>query len=58
MSSVVVLDNRFCLNEKSFKIPIKLYYDTTDSVVVISYNDQEPGGINKNADVTNDQEPT
>ena len=41
---------------KKKKIPTKIDADTTDAVAGLNKNDQEPGGINKNSDVTCDQE--
>ena len=55
MYSVVVLDHRFFWITKTFKIPTKLYYDATDDVMGLNDNSQEPGGINKDTDVTDDQ---
>ena len=40
---------------KTFKMPTKIEYDATDAVMGLHENDQEPGGINKNTDVTDDQ---
>ena len=57
MPSVVVLDHIFCWNTKTFKIPTKLDIDATDDVMGLNKNYQEPGGINKYVDVTDDQEP-
>ena len=57
MSSVVVMDHRFFWNTKTFKIPNKLDYGATDAVMGINDNEQEPGGINKETVVTDDQEP-
>ena len=57
MSSVVVLDHIFFLNTKTFKIPTKVDSDTTDAIMGINENDQEPGVINKNTDITDDKEP-
>ena len=57
MSSVVVLARRFFWNTKTFKIPTRVDDDATDYGMGVNDNDQEPGGINKNTDVTDDQEP-
>ena len=35
----------------------KVDTDSTGSFLGINLNDQKPGGINKNANVTDDQEP-
>ena len=37
---------------KTFKMPTKIEYDATDSVMGLHDNVQEPGGINRNTDVT------
>ena len=42
---------------KTSKIPTKVDDGTKYSVVGLKNNYQEPGGINKNTDVTYDQEP-
>ena len=57
MSSVVVMDHRIFWNTKKIKMPTKVDTDATDSVMGLNDNEQEPGGINKYTDVTDDQEP-
>ena len=57
MSSIVVLDHRFFWDTRTFNILNKVYNDTTDSVMVPNNNKQEPGGITKNSDVTDDEGP-
>ena len=56
MSSVVVLAHRF-LKYKKIKMPTKVDSYATNSVMGINDNNQEPWGINKYTDVTDDQEP-
>ena len=56
MTSVVIMDRRFCLNTITLMIPNNVDAYAKDSFMGIDNNDQEPGGI-KNADVTYDQEP-
>ena len=41
-------------NTKTFKISTKVDADATDYVMVLNDNYQEPGGINKNYDLTYD----
>ena len=55
MSSVIVPDHRFFWDAKTFKIPTKVDADATDAVMGLNKNEQEPGGINKNNNVTDDQ---
>ena len=43
--------------QKTFKIITKVDSDSTDYFMGLNNNDQEPGGINKNTNVTDDQEP-
>ena len=57
MSSVVVIDHIFFWNTKIFKIPTKVDADATDYFMGLNENEQELGGINKDSDVTDDQEP-
>ena len=54
MSSVVVLYQGFFLIE-AFKTPTKVDADATDADIYLNDNDKEPGGINKDSDVTDDQ---
>ena len=35
----------------------KVNADATDAVMGLNDNDQEPGGINKDTNITDDQEP-
>ena len=44
-------------NAKKIEIPTKVDTGATDSVMGLNYNEQEPGGIKKYTDVTDDQEP-
>ena len=57
MSSVVVLDHIMFWNTKTFRITNKIDADATDAIMGLNENEQEPGGINKNTDVTDEQEP-
>ena len=45
------------LNAKKTEIPNMVDTGAKDSVMVLNYNEQEPGGINKYTDVDDDQEP-
>ena len=38
-------------------MPTKVAADATDAVMGLNKNEQEPGGINKETDVTDNQEP-
>ena len=55
MSSMGALDHRFFWNTKTFKIPTNLDSNETGASMGIKNNDQEPGGINKNANETDRQ---
>ena len=57
MSSVVFMDHRIFWNTKTFKMWTKVEDDATDSVVGLNENEQEPGSINKDTDITDYQEP-
>ena len=56
MPSIVVLDCRIFWNTKTFKIPTKLDAYAMDAVLGLNDNEQDPGGINKDFNVTNEQE--
>ena len=57
MSSVFILAHRFFWNTKKIRIPTKVDATKTDDVFVLNKNDQEPGSINKDTDITDYQEP-
>ena len=57
MSSVVVLDHIYILNTKTFKMPTKVDADAMNAAMGLNENEQEPAGINKDTNVTDDQEP-
>ena len=42
-------------NTKTFKMPTKVYSDATHSFMGLNYNEQEPGGINKDSNVMDDK---
>ena len=48
MSSIVVLDHRFCSNTKTFKRLTNVDADAMDAVMFLNNNAQETGGIKKN----------
>ena len=56
MSYVVVLAYIFLWDKKTSNIPTKVDADATGEVTGLNKNEQEPGGINKNADVTDWQQ--
>ena len=55
MPSIVVLDCRIFWNTKTFKIPTKVDAYAMNDVLGINDNEQDPGGINKDPGVTNEQ---